>query len=78
MARISLELGLHRQNVLLRAYVDKRERANAVNTFWAIYVLDRQLSYGLGLPKILQDADLDANLPDPVSAWPSNEAASQP
>ena len=51
---------------MLRALEDPGEGKKAINAFWAIFVLDRQLSYALGLPKNLQDVDIDSGLPLPV------------
>jgi len=67
LARIILEFGLNRRKVVLRAFADPEEVKEAVNTFWTIFVLDRQLSYALGLPKNLQDVDIDSDFPLPVS-----------
>jgi hypothetical protein len=67
LARIILEFGLHRQKVVLRVFQDAKECKKAVNTVWTIFVLDRQLSYALGLPKNLQDVDIDSDFPLPVS-----------
>ena len=34
--------------------------------FWTIYSLDRRWSLGTGLPFVIQDEDIDPNLPEPV------------
>ncbi|KAG9237129.1 putative fungal-specific transcription factor [Amylocarpus encephaloides] len=65
VARICIELGLHRRESLFKVVVDEEERANAINLFWSIYVLDRRWSFGTGMPFALQDADIDPNLPEP-------------
>jgi hypothetical protein len=62
-----IELGLHRRESLFKVVADEEERASVVRLFWSIYVLDRRWSFGTGLPFALQDADIDSNLPDPVS-----------
>lgn len=67
MTRITLELGLHRRNVLAFGLTNGDGFLDTINTFWMIYVLDRQLSCSLGLPVTLHDAMIDSNLPLPVS-----------
>lgn len=62
-----IELGLHRRDSLFKVVPNEAERANVLRMFWAIYVLDRRWSFGTGLPFALQDADIDPNLPEPVS-----------
>jgi len=64
---MALELGLNLEKVVVRTFEDPEKRTNVVNTFWTIFVLDRQMSYALGLPKSLEDADVDNGLPLPVS-----------
>lgn len=66
-ARHCLELGLHRRETYPSLFPDPEEQAAAVRTFWCIYVLDRRWSFGTGMPFALQDADIDASLPKPVS-----------
>jgi hypothetical protein len=67
VARMCIELGLHRRDSLFRVVTDEDERSNAIKLFWSIYVLDRRWSFGTGMPFALQDADIDPNLPEPVS-----------
>ncbi len=62
-----IELGLHRRDSLFKVVTDEEERSNAIKLFWSIYVLDRRWSFGTGMPFALQDADIDPNLPEPVS-----------
>jgi hypothetical protein len=62
-----IELGLHRRDSLSKVVSDEEERAQAINLFWSVYVLDRRWSFGTGMPFALQDADIDPNLPEPVS-----------
>lgn len=69
-ARLSLEMGLHRRDSLLRAYPNEAEYLWAVKLFWTIYSLDRRWSFGTGMPFALQDADIDVYLPEPVSPAP--------
>ncbi|OAL19585.1 hypothetical protein AYO22_09747 [Fonsecaea multimorphosa] len=67
LTRMALELGLNLKKVVVRTFQDPTTRINVVNTFWTIFVLDRQMSYALGLPKSLEDADVDNGLPLPYS-----------
>lgn len=62
-----IELGLHRRESLFKVVPNDLERSRILKLFWSIYVLDRRWSFGTGLPFALQDADIDANLPEPVS-----------
>ena len=68
VSRQCLEIGLHRRQTLLDAFPDDEERSWAIKLFWSIYVLDRRWSFGTGLPFALQDADIDPQLPEPVSS----------
>lgn len=67
VARMCIELGLHRRDSLFKVVTDEVERSSAIKLFWSIYVLDRRWSFGTGMPFALQDADIDPNLPEPVS-----------
>ncbi|CZT42927.1 related to fungal specific transcription factor [Rhynchosporium secalis] len=65
VARMCIELGLHRRDSCFKVITDKEERSNAMKLFWSIYVLDRRWSFGTGMPFALQDADIDPSLPEP-------------
>jgi hypothetical protein len=67
VARMCIELGLHRRDSLFKVVTDEEERSNAIQLFWSIYVLDRRWSFGTGMPFALQDVDIDPNLPEPVN-----------
>lgn len=67
VARMCIELGLHRRDSLFKTVRDEEERPRVIKLFWSIYVLDRRWSFGTGMPFALQDADIDPNLPEPVS-----------
>ncbi|KAL8802405.1 MAG: hypothetical protein Q9182_003828 [Xanthomendoza sp. 2 TL-2023] len=69
-ARLSYEVGLHRNNILHRDFADHEERSWALKLFWSIYVLDRRWSFGTGLPFAVQDADIDPLLPEPDGSTP--------
>ena len=52
---------------------NERER---IDTFWAIYFLDRAISSGLGRPVTLRDEDIELSFPsqeeaDPIPGWPA-------
>lgn len=67
VARMCIELGLHRRDSLVKTVRDEEERSRVIKLFWSVYVLDRRWSFGTGMPFALQDADIDPNLPEPVS-----------
>lgn len=67
VARMCIELGLHRRDSFFKSITDEEERSSVLRLFWSIYVLDRRWSFGTGMPFALQDADIDPNLPEPVS-----------
>lgn len=64
VTRLCLEQGLHRRDGLAKI-TDEQERRHAVITFWTAYVLDRQWSFGTGLPYVMQDDMIDPGLPLP-------------
>ena len=66
VTRLCVELGLHRRDAIMKI-PDASDRKNAINTFWSAYVLDRRWSFGTGLPYVVQDSEIDPNLPMPVS-----------
>ncbi|KAL8944481.1 MAG: hypothetical protein Q9211_000578 [Gyalolechia sp. 1 TL-2023] len=69
-ARLSFEMGLHRNNALHRDFADHEERSWALKLFWSIFVLDRRWSFGVGLPFAIQDGDIDPLLPEPDGSTP--------
>ncbi|KAI8964486.1 hypothetical protein F5Y11DRAFT_315824 [Daldinia sp. FL1419] len=66
VARLCFELGLHRCDAIERIN-DEEERSNAINTFWAAYVLDHRWAFGTGLPFTVPDDEIDPRLPYPDS-----------
>ncbi|KAL2068427.1 hypothetical protein VTL71DRAFT_16525 [Oculimacula yallundae] len=62
-ARLALEIGLHRREILFQTLSDPQEREWAIKLFWCIYVLDRRWSFGIGMPFAIQDSDIDPELP---------------
>ncbi|KAI9767233.1 MAG: hypothetical protein M1840_005833 [Geoglossum simile] len=69
-ARMSLDLGLHRRETLIRNFEGEEEQSQAIKLFWSIYVLDRRWSFGTGMPFALQDSDMDPDLPEPDISTP--------
>ncbi|RAH41501.1 transcription factor domain-containing protein [Aspergillus brunneoviolaceus CBS 621.78] len=64
-ARMCLEMGLHRRDALAKSFPNEDQWPTIVKTFWSVYSLDRRWSFGTGLPFIIQDEDIDPNLPEP-------------
>ncbi|KAL8908969.1 MAG: hypothetical protein Q9171_005227 [Xanthocarpia ochracea] len=69
-ARLSYEVGLHRNNIVHRDFASNDERSWALKLFWSIFVLDRRWSFGTGLPFAIQDADIDPSLPETDGSTP--------
>ncbi|KAI9874661.1 MAG: hypothetical protein M1830_009433 [Pleopsidium flavum] len=69
-ARLCLELGLHRREILIKTFSNEEECSWAIKLFWSVYVLDRRWSFGTGMPFALQDSDLDPLLPEPDGSTP--------
>ena len=65
-ARMCLELGLHRRDALKKSFPDEDQWSDVSKIFCSIYSLDRRWSLGTGLPFVIQDEDIDPNLPEPV------------
>jgi hypothetical protein len=66
-ARMLLEMGLHRRDALARSFPNEAQWSGITKIFWSVYSLDRRWSFGTGLPFVIQDDDIDPNLPEPVS-----------
>ncbi|KAJ5495676.1 hypothetical protein N7539_000792 [Penicillium diatomitis] len=67
-ARMCLEMGLHRRDALTKSFPNETQRNEVVTLFWSVYSLDRRWSLGTGLPFVIQDEDVDSNLPEPDSS----------
>ena len=63
-ARLCIELGLNKQQNILRSFSTVIQRQQAILCFWSAYTLDRRSSIGLGLPYILQDKEIDTEAPN--------------
>jgi hypothetical protein len=70
VARLCLELGIHQRTGLMRIQ-DEEERKNALVSFWSAYVLDRRWAFATGLPFVVQDEEIDMQLPFPVRTAPA-------
>lgn len=65
-ARMCLEMGLHRRDALVKSFPNEDQWNEISRIFWTVYSLDRRWSLGTGLPFVIQDDDIDPNLPEPV------------
>ncbi|KAL8832199.1 MAG: hypothetical protein Q9191_000415 [Dirinaria sp. TL-2023a] len=69
-ARLCLEMGFHRREMLVKTLMSEEERSHATKLFWSIYVLDRRWSFGTGMPFVMQDTDIDPQIPEPDDRTP--------
>ncbi|ODH50002.1 hypothetical protein GX48_03806 [Paracoccidioides brasiliensis] len=68
--RMCLELGLHRRDGMLKMLPSEEDVSSLVKMFWSVYSLDRRWSFGMGLPFVIQDEDIDSSLPEPDDSVP--------
>lgn len=61
-ARLCLEAGWHRRTMLEKIFPDSEEYSEALQAFWAVYMLERRLSLGQGIPFSIQDSYIDRTL----------------
>ncbi|KAF2818628.1 hypothetical protein CC86DRAFT_154613 [Ophiobolus disseminans] len=61
-ARLCLEAGLHRRVMLDKLFPDAAECVDALQSFWAVYMFERRLSLGQGIPFSIQDSYIDRSL----------------
>jgi hypothetical protein len=61
-ARLCLEAGLHRRAMLDKLFPETEDCAEALQAFWAVYMLERRLSLGQGIPFSIQDSYIDRSL----------------
>jgi hypothetical protein len=66
-ARIAIEAGLHRRNVLLQRFPDGNEQKKAIIMMFTLSIIDRQLNFNSGLPFTMRDIELE--VPKGVSRW---------
>ncbi|THC96762.1 hypothetical protein EYZ11_003771 [Aspergillus tanneri] len=69
-ARMCLEMGLHRRDALVKTFPNEEQWPEVIKIFWAIHTLDRRWGFGTGLPFVIQDEDIDPNLPEPDASLP--------
>ncbi|KAK6582393.1 hypothetical protein PZA11_004801 [Diplocarpon coronariae] len=60
--RLSLMLGLHRK-IPENSPLSASERQHRIRVWWTVYCLDRMMSSKVGHPAMMQDTDIDAELP---------------
>ncbi|KKZ63535.1 hypothetical protein EMCG_02160 [[Emmonsia] crescens] len=68
--RMCLEIGLHRRDGMFKICPNEEDLSTIVKLFWSVYSLDRRWSFGLGLPFVIQDEDIDSSLPEPDDSVP--------
>ena len=61
-ARLCLEAGLHRRAMLEKIFPDTARCIDALQAFWAVYMLERRLSLGQGIPFSIQDSYIDRSI----------------
>lgn len=61
-ARLCLETGLHRRAMLENIFPNTAQRIEALQAFWAVYMLERRLSLGQGIPFSIQDSYIDRSI----------------
>lgn len=55
-------MGLHRRRNVERFSTEQDNRTEALQAFWAVYMLERRLSLGQGIPFTIQDSIVDPSL----------------
>jgi hypothetical protein len=66
-ARLCLEMGLNRLEVVEKTFPNIEDRALALRSFWSVYIFERRVSLGSGIPFYLQDVLVDPRLIELVS-----------
>ncbi|KIW99466.1 uncharacterized protein Z518_11205 [Rhinocladiella mackenziei CBS 650.93] len=61
-ARLCLEMGLHRREIVEKTFPNPEERSVALRTFWSVYMLERRTSLDLGIPFYIQDSYVHPSL----------------
>lgn len=61
-ARLCLEAGLHRRAMLEKTYSHTSQCIEALQAFWAVYMLERRLSLGQGIPFSIQESYIDRSI----------------
>lgn len=60
--RLSMMLGLHRK-IPTNSPLTPPEREHRIRVWWTVYVMDRMMSSKVGHPAMIQDTDIDVQLP---------------
>ncbi|TVY36614.1 putative transcriptional regulatory protein [Lachnellula subtilissima] len=60
--RLSIMLGLHRK-IPANSSLSPPEREHRIRVWWTVYTLDRLMSSKVGLPTMIQDTEIDAQIP---------------
>ncbi|KAI9048299.1 hypothetical protein LZ554_008094 [Drepanopeziza brunnea f. sp. 'monogermtubi'] len=71
--RLSMMLGLHRK-IPESSPLSAAERQHRIRVWWTVYCLDRMMSSKLGHPAMMQDTDIDADLPSLDGLSPKDSA----
>jgi len=61
-------MGLHRRQMIEKRFPAPETRLLAVRAFWSVYMFERRVSLGLGIPFYLHDSYLDPLLFEMVSS----------
>ncbi|RKK99954.1 hypothetical protein BFJ68_g13013 [Fusarium oxysporum] len=61
-ARLCLEIGLHRHTTIKKVFGNHEDRKTALNVFWSVYMLERRICLGQGIPYSIQDSYVDQSL----------------
>ncbi|KAF5572841.1 hypothetical protein FPANT_12780 [Fusarium pseudoanthophilum] len=61
-ARLCLEIGLHRHSTINKVFANHEDRKTALNVFWSVYMLERRICLGQGIPYSVQDSYVDQSL----------------
>ncbi|KAF5703650.1 hypothetical protein FMUND_12904 [Fusarium mundagurra] len=61
-ARLCLEIGLHRHTTIKKVFANHEDRKTALDVFWSVYMLERRICLGQGIPYSIQDSYVDQSL----------------
>jgi hypothetical protein len=62
-----LEMGLHRREMIERRFPAHESQLLALRAFWSVYMFERRVSLGLGIPFYIHDSYVDPSLFEMVS-----------
>lgn len=69
-ARLCLELGLHRSEIVTEMFDTPEAVHDAVRLFWVVYVCDKRWAFSTGLDFAIRDEEIDPKLPMPDDSYP--------